>query len=59
MGWVRNLPDGRVEAVFEGEEDVVNALVNFCRKGPKSASVTGLTVDHEVFRNEFESFEIV
>ena len=59
MGWVRNLPDGRVEAVFEGEEDVVNALVNFCRKGPKGASVTGLTVDREVFRNEFESFEIV
>jgi acylphosphatase len=53
------LPDGRVEAVFEGEEDVVNALVNFCRKGPKGASVTGLTVDREVFRNEFESFEIV
>jgi len=59
IGWVRNLPDGRVEAVFEGEEDVVNALVNFCRKGPKGASVTGLTVDREVFRNEFESFEIV
>ena len=59
IGWVRNLPDGRVEAVFEGEEDVVNALVNFCRKGPKGASVTGLTVDCEAFRNEFESFEIV
>ncbi len=59
IGWIRNLPDGRVEAVFEGEEDVVNTLVKFCRKGPKGASVTGLIVNRDTFRDEFESFEIV
>lgn len=45
-GWVRNRPDGTVEAVFEGDEDVVAALVDFCRGGPRSADV-----------REVESFE--
>jgi len=33
-GWVRNLYDGRVEAVLEGEKEVVNKVIEFCRKGP-------------------------
>ncbi|MGD0644593.1 MAG: acylphosphatase [Candidatus Bathyarchaeia archaeon] len=57
-GWVRNLLDGRVEAVFEGEEDSVKALVDFCRKGPKGALVTGFTLNWEMFKGEFENFEI-
>ena len=57
-GWVRNLPDGRVEGVFEGEEEAVKALVDFSRKGPRGAFVTGFTVEWAVFRNEFESFEV-
>lgn len=57
-GWVRNLDDGRVEAVFEGEEEAVKALVDFCRKGPSGASVTDVTVDWEPFKGEFESFKI-
>lgn len=39
-GWVRNLPDGSVEAVFEGEVDKVRAMVVWCRKGPPFAKVT-------------------
>jgi acylphosphatase len=39
-GWVRNLPDGRVEAVFEGPEDTVGAMVDWCREGPRGARVT-------------------
>jgi acylphosphatase len=39
-GWVRNLPDGRVEAVFEGPEETVEAMVDWCRDGPPGARVT-------------------
>lgn len=38
-GWVRNRPDGSVEAVFEGEEEAVDALVRFCGDGPRGAEV--------------------
>jgi len=38
-GWVTNRPDGAVEAVFEGEPEAVGALVDFCRRGPRSADV--------------------
>ena len=57
-GWVRNLDDGRVEAVFEGEEAAVKALVDFCSKGPKGASVTNITVNWEPFQDEFGTFGI-
>jgi acylphosphatase len=57
-GWVRNLPDGRVEAVFEGEETAVKALVDFCGRGPKGASVTEVATSWEPFKEEFDSFEI-
>lgn len=43
-GWVRNLPDGRVEAEFQGPGDAVEAAVDFARSGPPTASVTGAEV---------------
>ncbi len=46
-GWVRNRPDGRVEAVFEGEPEAVDRLVSWCRAGPPSALVTGIGVVDE------------
>lgn len=39
-GWVRNLPDGRVEAAFEGPADAVERMVGWCRHGPPRATVT-------------------
>jgi acylphosphatase len=57
-GWVRNLPDGYVEAVFEGEEEPVKLMVEFCRKGPPSAVVTDFNVDWEPFKGEFGNFKV-
>jgi acylphosphatase len=46
-GWVRNRSDGTVEAVFEGPEEAVSELVDFCRAGPGSARVEHLDVEPE------------
>jgi acylphosphatase len=46
-GWAENLPDGTVEAVFEGPSPDVDALVEFCRRGPGHASVSSLDVVEE------------
>jgi acylphosphatase len=57
-GWVSNLPDGRVEAVFEGEEEAVKALVEFCKRGPPGARVTCVDLTWEDFTGEFDGFKI-
>ena len=46
-GWVRNNPDGSVEAVFEGPEADVRSVLDWCRRGPPSAGVDQVTVDWE------------
>jgi acylphosphatase len=46
-GWVRNRFDGAVEAVFEGEPDSVESLVDYCRSGPRGASVERVEVTDE------------
>jgi acylphosphatase len=46
-GFVRNVPDGRVEAAFEGDPAAVDALVEWCRSGPRSATVTSMDVQEE------------
>lgn len=57
-GWVRNLRDGRVEAVFEGEKENVEKLIEFCRKGPPGARVTKVEVSWEEYTEEFKNFWI-
>jgi len=57
-GWVRNLPDGRVEAVVEGEEDKIRSLIEWCKVGPPWAVVTSVDVKWEPYRGEFETFRI-
>ena len=46
-GWVRNAPDGSVEALFEGEPERVDSMVEWCRRGPSGAQVTEVEVFEE------------
>jgi acylphosphatase len=56
-GWVRNTPEGTVEAVFEGDPEAVEALVEFCRHGPSRAEVA--TVEEEDEKPEgLSGFEV-
>ncbi|MEM5879040.1 MAG: acylphosphatase [Candidatus Aenigmatarchaeota archaeon] len=57
-GWIRNLVDGRVEAVFEGEKSSVESMIEFCKRGPPNAYVSNVEVKWEDFRGESEIFEI-
>lgn len=57
-GWVRNLPDGRVEAVFEGEEVNVQNIVDFCRRGPPNAYVINLELKRQEWTGQFDKFSV-
>lgn len=46
-GWVRNLADGRVEAVFEGPEDAVESMVEWCHEGSPAADVADVEIEYE------------
>ncbi len=57
-GWVRNLPDGRVEAVFEGEASAVERMVEWCHDGPPYARVEHVDVQWETATNAEEGFQV-
>lgn len=57
-GWIRNTPDGHVEAIASGNEDQLELFINWCRQGPRGARVT--EVDIQLVEDaEFDSFKIV
>lgn len=58
-GWVRNLPDGRVEAVFEGKKTDVEEMVSFCQVGPPGAVVRDVKVYWEEPTGQFKNFRIL
>ncbi|MBI5057326.1 MAG: acylphosphatase [Nitrospirae bacterium] len=57
-GWVRNLPDGNVEAVFEGQVDKLKQAVQWCHKGPPGARVVKVKEKWQGYTGEFLSFDI-
>ncbi|HEC81547.1 MAG TPA: acylphosphatase [Thermoplasmatales archaeon] len=57
-GWVKNTNDGKVEAVFEGEENAINEMIKWCHHGPPLAKVENVEVNWEEPKNKEESFSI-
>jgi len=57
-GWCRNNPDGSVAAVFEGEEPVVKAVIEWCKDGPELARVDDVQIEWKEPTGEFEQFFI-
>ena len=59
VGWVRNNPDRSVEAVFEGSRDNVQAVIDWCQKGPELARVDELQVTWGAASGEFHEFRVI
>jgi len=57
-GWVKNLLDGRVEAVFEGEKEKIEEMIEWIKKGSFLAKVNNLEINWQEYQGEFENFEI-
>jgi len=58
VGWVRNLPDGRVEAVFEGQEEQLQKMLSWCRQGSPRSIVDEVEVIRETREENFKDFRI-
>jgi len=58
QGWVRNLPDGSVEAVFEGPKESIETAITQCRQGPPASNVQNVTTRWDEYKGEFSTFNI-
>ncbi len=58
-GWVRNLRDGRVEAIFEGSEPAVAEMLRWCNQGPPAAMVENIEDTDEAYHGDFPDFKIL
>ena len=58
-GWVRNLKDGRVEAILEGDNKSVNSVIEWTSIGPANSHIDDIEVINEEFKNEFSMFEVL
>jgi acylphosphatase len=57
-GWVRNMPDGRVEALFEGPSEKVREMVRWCEEGSSHAEVESVEAEFEASRGDLTGFEV-
>jgi len=58
-GFVKNLPEGGVEALFEGGGAAVDRMIEFCKVGPFGSKVTEVEIHWEEYKNEFQDFRIM
>ncbi len=58
-GWCRNLPDGRLEALLQGDEDAVDVVAHWCHEGPVSAQVEHVEIRDAQTEEKFPDFEIL
>ena len=59
FGWVKNLTDGRVEAILEGDEEQLGRLLEWAHRGPANARVEDVEICNEEFTNEFSKFDVL
>jgi len=57
-GWIKNLSDGKVEAVFEGDKKSVGKIISWAKRGPILARVEGIDIEWQEYIEEFTEFEI-
>jgi|TARA_B100001750_G_C15415545_1_gene550079 acylphosphatase len=57
-GWIKNLDDGRVEVLIEGEDKSVDSVIEWCNYGPANSRVDNIQVNTEDYSGKFESFEV-
>lgn len=57
-GWVRNLSDGSVDALFEGEKKKVEEIIGWCHRGPSGAQVSRVDISWEPYKGEYQNFNI-
>ena len=58
-GWVRNLKDRRVEAVFEGDSKSISSVIEWAHIGPANSRIDDIEVINEEFKNEFSTFDVL
>ena len=58
IGWVRNLADGRVEIIAQGEKEILNQFIELVKAGPPASKVKDCQIDWGEFKAEFKGFEI-
>ena len=59
FGWVKNLQDGRVETILEGNEENIRILVEWTHSGPANAIVENVEIHNEKFDDEFRKFDVL
>ncbi len=57
-GWIRNLSDGNVEALVQGEKEKIEKLIEWCKKGPAGAKVNNVNITWGNAQEEFKNFDV-